>query len=132
MLLYNLISPIIWSLLMIIITIKHYSKCTSRWTSCLYCRWSHSIYLAFFHFRFCAERLRSLLRTLELSNIRDFSPLTLIANFATMVSTYTRGRELCFDGIISTFSILIQFGDDNLITLYDEMEIYFTSIRTAV
>ncbi|KAK2161713.1 hypothetical protein LSH36_111g05059 [Paralvinella palmiformis] len=47
--------------------------------------------------RFCAERLRSLLRTLELSNIRDFSPLTLIANFATMVSTYTRGFTLIIE-----------------------------------
>ena len=45
-------------------------------------------------FRFCAERLRSLLRTLELSDIQDYSALTLISNFATLISTYTKGNEL--------------------------------------
>ena len=41
--------------------------------------------------RFCAERLHSLLLSLELMDLGDFSPLTLIANFATLVSTYTKG-----------------------------------------
>lgn len=41
--------------------------------------------------RFCAERLHSLLMSLELMDLGDFSPLTLIANFATLVSTYTKG-----------------------------------------
>ncbi|CAG2209578.1 ERCC2 [Mytilus edulis] len=36
--------------------------------------------------RFCAERLSSLMRTLELTDIHDFSALTLISNFATLVS----------------------------------------------
>lgn len=35
--------------------------------------------------RFCAERLGSLLQTLELTDIDDFHPLTLVANFATLV-----------------------------------------------
>lgn len=43
--------------------------------------------------RFCAERLRSLLRTLEIVDVADFSPLTLIANFATLVSTYSKGTS---------------------------------------
>ena len=43
--------------------------------------------------RFCAERLQSLLRTLELTDIQDLSALALIANFATMVSTYTKGKQ---------------------------------------
>ncbi|ELU01094.1 hypothetical protein CAPTEDRAFT_167887 [Capitella teleta] len=47
--------------------------------------------------RFCSERLRSLLRTLELTNLQDFSPLTLMANFATMVSTYTKGFTLIME-----------------------------------
>jgi DNA excision repair protein ERCC-2 len=47
--------------------------------------------------RFCAERLRSLLRTLELSNIQDFSAVVLIANFATMISTYTKGFALIIE-----------------------------------
>lgn len=42
-------------------------------------------------YRFCAERLQSLLRTLEIADIADFSAVTLIANFATLVSTYSQG-----------------------------------------
>ncbi|XP_048149308.1 LOW QUALITY PROTEIN: general transcription and DNA repair factor IIH helicase subunit XPD [Corvus hawaiiensis] len=41
--------------------------------------------------RFCAERLHSLLRTLALPDVADFSPITLVANFATLVSTYSKG-----------------------------------------
>ena len=41
--------------------------------------------------RFCSERLQSLLHTLELTNLADYSPLTLVATFATLVSTYTKG-----------------------------------------
>ena len=47
----------------------------------------------FFFSRFCSERLASLLRTLELADLADFSSLTLIANFATLVSTYTKGKR---------------------------------------
>uniref|UniRef100_A0A8C5YC98 DNA 5'-3' helicase n=1 Tax=Microcebus murinus TaxID=30608 RepID=A0A8C5YC98_MICMU len=45
--------------------------------------------------RFCAERLRSLLHTLEITDLADFSPLTLLANFATLVSTYAKGKCCC-------------------------------------
>ena len=41
--------------------------------------------------RFCAERLSSLLRTLELPDFQDYGALILIANFATLVSTYNKG-----------------------------------------
>lgn len=41
--------------------------------------------------RFCAERLHSLLRTLEIMDVADFSAITLVANFATLVSTYAKG-----------------------------------------
>ncbi|TGZ61903.1 hypothetical protein CRM22_007740 [Opisthorchis felineus] len=41
--------------------------------------------------QFCAERLRSLLNTLELADYAEFSSLTLLCNFATLVATYTRG-----------------------------------------
>lgn len=47
--------------------------------------------------RFCAERLSSLMRTLELTDIQDFSALTLISNFATLVSTYTKGFVLIIE-----------------------------------
>ena len=32
------------------------------------------------------------MRTLELPNVSDFSSLSLISNFATLVSTYNKGR----------------------------------------
>ena len=38
--------------------------------------------------KFVADRLRSLLRTLEVTDVQDFSPLMLIADFATLVSTF--------------------------------------------
>ena len=41
--------------------------------------------------RFCTERLQSLLHSLEFIELRDFSSLNLVANFATIVSTYTKG-----------------------------------------
>ena len=51
--------------------------------------------------RFAAERLASLIRTLEVSHANDFSPLTVISHFATLVSTYTKG-----------FTIIIEPSDD--------------------
>lgn len=44
-----------------------------------------------YQFRFCSERLQSLLHTLELPDIADYGSLRLIANFATLVSTYSKG-----------------------------------------
>ncbi|KAG5439589.1 hypothetical protein PCANB_002165 [Pneumocystis canis] len=41
--------------------------------------------------RFCAERLNSLIRTLELSDIDDYQYLQEITDFATLVSTYEKG-----------------------------------------
>ncbi|XP_033735565.1 general transcription and DNA repair factor IIH helicase subunit XPD-like [Pecten maximus] len=47
--------------------------------------------------RFCAERLRSLLRTLEIIDLQNFTPLTVISHFATLVSTYTKGFSLIIE-----------------------------------
>uniref|UniRef100_A0A3B4H0T0 General transcription and DNA repair factor IIH helicase subunit XPD n=1 Tax=Pundamilia nyererei TaxID=303518 RepID=A0A3B4H0T0_9CICH len=47
--------------------------------------------------RFCAERLQSLLRTLEIADIADFSAVTLISNFATLVSTYSQGFTIIIE-----------------------------------
>ncbi|KAF1835660.1 TFIIH basal transcription factor complex helicase-like protein subunit [Decorospora gaudefroyi] len=41
--------------------------------------------------RFCAERLTSLVRTLELTSIEDYQPLQEVATFATLVATYETG-----------------------------------------
>lgn len=50
--------------------------------------------------RFCAERLASLLRTLEISEVSEFSPLVVVTHLATLVSTYTKGFVI----IIEPFS----------------------------
>jgi len=47
--------------------------------------------------RFCAERLTSLVRTLELTNIEDFQPLQDVAMFATLVATYEKGFLLILE-----------------------------------
>ena len=41
--------------------------------------------------KYCYERLKSLLSATEIYNITDFSHLILVANFATLVSTYEKG-----------------------------------------
>ena len=51
--------------------------------------------------RLAAERLASLVCTLEISHSNDFSPLTVISHFATLVSTYTKG-----------FTLIIEPSDD--------------------
>ncbi|GAQ41890.1 DNA-dependent ATPase of the nucleotide excision repair factor 4 complex [Aspergillus tubingensis] len=47
--------------------------------------------------RFCAERLTSLVRTLELINIEDYQPLQEVATFATLVATYEKGFLLILE-----------------------------------
>lgn len=70
--------------------------------------------------RFCAERLSSLLYTLELPDVQDYGPLTLIANFATLVSTYSKGTAhlsyLYHYVIIQSYTVLkfIQNMKENL------------------
>jgi len=47
--------------------------------------------------QFCAERLTSLVRTLELTNIDDYQPLQEVATFATLVATYEKGFLLILE-----------------------------------
>ncbi|SGY17434.1 BQ5605_C015g07784 [Microbotryum silenes-dioicae] len=47
--------------------------------------------------KFCAERLSSLVRTLELTRIDEFSPLQKVAAFATLVATYDKGFRLILE-----------------------------------
>ena len=49
------------------------------------------------HPRFCAERLQSLIRTLELSRLDEHSALQKVASFATLVATYEKGELTCGD-----------------------------------
>ncbi|XP_059575144.1 general transcription and DNA repair factor IIH helicase subunit XPD isoform X1 [Alligator mississippiensis] len=74
--------------------------------------------------RFCAERLRSLLRTLEIVDVADFSPLTLIANFATLVSTYSKGTS-------PGFTILIEPFDDRTPTITNPV-LHFSCMDASI
>ncbi|TBU65866.1 DNA repair helicase [Dichomitus squalens] len=47
--------------------------------------------------RFCAERLQSLVRTLELSRLDELSSLQKVASFATLVATYEKGFLLILE-----------------------------------
>lgn len=42
--------------------------------------------------RFCSDRLQSLIRTLELNRLDEHSSLQKVAAFATLVSTYEKGK----------------------------------------
>lgn len=44
--------------------------------------------------RFCAERLQSLIRTLDLHRLDEYASLQKVASFATLVATYEKGRFL--------------------------------------
>lgn len=47
--------------------------------------------------RYCTERLNSLIRTLQLTDLQDFSALKDIVAFATLVSTYEQGFMLILE-----------------------------------
>ncbi|KAG8764837.1 DNA-dependent ATPase of the nucleotide excision repair factor 4 complex, partial [Serendipita sp. 398] len=47
--------------------------------------------------RFCAERLQSLIRTLELSGLDEYYSLQKVASFATLVATYETGFQLILE-----------------------------------
>ncbi|KAK9916757.1 hypothetical protein WJX75_006598 [Coccomyxa subellipsoidea] len=58
--------------------------------------------------RFCYDRLSSLLKTLEITDMDDFTPIHLVADFATLVGTYAKG-----------FAIIIEPYDDRLPSVPD-------------
>lgn len=58
--------------------------------------------------KFASERLRSLLRTLEVTDVQEFQPLTLVAEFGTMCATFESG-----------FSVLLEPSDDRTPSLPD-------------
>ncbi|WFD30076.1 DNA helicase [Malassezia sp. CBS 17886] len=47
--------------------------------------------------RFCAERLRMLVQTLELTRVDEYASLQTVASFATLVSTYDKGFLLILE-----------------------------------
>ncbi len=72
--------------------------------------------------RFCADRLASLLRTLEIShsNASDFGALTLVAHFAALVSTYTKG-----------FTLLVEPSDDKAPTVFNPV-LHFRCLDASI
>ena len=58
--------------------------------------------------RFCYDRLTSLLKTLEVTDADDFTPISMVANFATLVGTYEKG-----------FAIIIEPYDERLPSVPD-------------
>ena len=70
--------------------------------------------------RFCSERLRSLLRALETRDIHLYQPLILLCNFATILSTYTKG-----------FTLIIEPSSDNKSTNYNPV-LHFTCLDSSI
>ncbi|KAL3275707.1 hypothetical protein HHI36_020456 [Cryptolaemus montrouzieri] len=70
--------------------------------------------------RFCAERLASLLKTLEISDMTDFSPIILITHLATLVSTYTKG-----------FTIIIEPFDEKTPTVSNPI-LHFSCLDSSI
>nr|SVE70264.1 EOG090X01B4 [Daphnia similis]SVE70888.1 EOG090X01B4 [Daphnia similis]SVE71519.1 EOG090X01B4 [Daphnia similis]SVE72152.1 EOG090X01B4 [Daphnia similis] len=70
--------------------------------------------------RFTAERLASLIRTLEISDLTDFSPLVTVSHFATLVSTYTKG-----------FTIIIEPFEDRAPTVSNPI-LYFSCLDSSI
>jgi len=58
--------------------------------------------------RFTSERLGSLVRTLELNDLDEYSSLQRVANFATLIGTYQKG-----------FSLILEPFDDRTPTIPD-------------
>lgn len=70
--------------------------------------------------RFCAQRLASLLRTLEITDLTDFSPITLVTHLATLVSTYMQG-----------FTIIIEPFDDKSPTVLNPI-LHFSCLDSSI
>ncbi|CAH4023200.1 general transcription and DNA repair factor IIH helicase subunit XPD [Pieris brassicae] len=70
--------------------------------------------------RFCATRLQSLLRTLQISDPSHLASLTLVTNLATLVSTYTKG-----------FVIIIEPFDDRTPTVSNPI-LHFSCMDSSI
>ncbi|KAI9582979.1 general transcription and DNA repair factor IIH helicase subunit XPD [Glossina fuscipes] len=70
--------------------------------------------------RFCAERLSSLLRTLEISDMTEYGSLILVTHFATLASTYIKG-----------FTIIIEPFDDKTPTVANPI-LHFSCMDSSI
>ncbi|KAJ5091453.1 hypothetical protein NUU61_006323 [Penicillium alfredii] len=76
---------------------EHFVTFLKRFIEYLKTRMKDLTYIERKPLRFCAERLTSLVRTLELVNIEDYQPLQEVATFATLVATYDKGFVLILE-----------------------------------
>jgi DNA excision repair protein ERCC-2 len=60
--------------------------------------------------KFCSDRLKSLLHTLQIADAAQFTPLQLVADFATLLGTY---------GLTKSFAIVFEPFDDRLPNIPD-------------
>lgn len=60
--------------------------------------------------RFCSERLKSLMQTLKIVQVGEFSPLQLVADFATLIGTYGHSKS---------FGIVFEPFDDRMPNIPD-------------
>lgn len=70
--------------------------------------------------KFCAERLASLMRTLEITDLAEFGSLVVITHFATLVATYTKG-----------FTIIIEPFDDKTPTVSNPV-LHFSCLDSSI
>ncbi|XP_019851833.1 PREDICTED: TFIIH basal transcription factor complex helicase XPD subunit-like [Amphimedon queenslandica] len=70
--------------------------------------------------RFCSERLHFMLQTLQLLELSDYSAITKVANFATLVSTYTEG-----------FSLIIEPFDNRAPTIFNPI-LHFSCMDAGI
>lgn len=70
--------------------------------------------------KFCAERLASLMRTLEITDLSEFGSLVVVTHFATLVATYTKG-----------FTIIIEPFDDKTPTVSNPV-LHFSCLDSSI
>lgn len=70
--------------------------------------------------RFCAERLASLLRTLEITDMTDYGGLIVVTHFATLISTYTKG-----------FTVIVEPFDDKTPTVANPV-LHFSCLDSSI
>jgi hypothetical protein len=72
--------------------------------------------------RFCYDRLSSLMKTLEITNTDDFLAIQMVADFGTLLGTYSRG-----------FAVIIEPYDERLPHIPDPvLQLRYAASQVAV
>lgn len=78
--------------------------------------------------RFCYERLRALIKILELTDLHNYSSLILLMNFATMISTYLKGFTIIIESPIE----LPKSGTSGLNIELTQPVLYFACMDASI